>query len=187
MTTRKHPQNAVDRLLLQLSADVGTEFQRVARHNTNAADMQRWLNEQAVEANLSDRVSVSSCQNWREANFPPAAQAQIINALAGTYAGTDPAAALELALGVASGLVDLLVNQLTPERLEGASASSLLYQTSLLLKEIRASAGALQSLQYIRDRRALELAGAYRMVELLAEAGADEHIRAAIAQVESEV
>jgi hypothetical protein len=187
MAKQKHPQNAVDRLLLKLSSDVGNDFLRLARHNSNAADMQRWLNEQALEAGLSDRVSVSSCQNWREANFPPAAQAQLVNALASSYAGTDASAALELALGIAAELLDKLFQQITPEKLEEASVSSLLYQSTLLLKEVRASAGALHLLETIRDRRALELAGAYRMAELLQDSGMADAVAAAIAQVESEV
>lgn len=185
---RKHPQNRVDAALIALSPEIGDEFQRLARHNANASELQRWLNEKLAEAGISDRVSASSAQAWREANFPPAAQAAIVNALAGTYAGTDPAAALELALGVAAELLDRLFREASPEKLAEADISTVLYQSTLLLKEVRASAGALHALKHIRDRRSLELAGAYRLAELLlGDALTDAAIAAAIAQVEAEV
>jgi hypothetical protein len=111
------------------------------------------------------------------------------------YTGVEPHSALQMSLSMCVKLTDALMTHCTESRLASASAADLLMTVANLLKEMRSCARVLQDFKVTRDRKALELAGGYRVVEILRHLADDtahasmmiEFCDAAITQLEQEV
>lgn len=187
--SRKPPQNAIDRALDALDADSAADFRALAATRAAYSDLQQFLRERGQD------VSLSSCQTWFLANFPVGEEARLINELATNYAGVEPSAVMGIAIGAAVRLVNALTHELTPDRVRNASTESLLHQLGVYIKEARVAAVAAQEWQTLKDRKALELAGGYRVAELARAAARDlpqgqvleELLAAALTQLEREV
>lgn len=185
---RKTPQHDVDRVRARLSEDDRAEFDRFCSFNPSYSDIQRRLSE------LGHQVSMSAVQTWYAAHYPRGSEAIAINAMAQQYAGADPYAVLQMSMAVAAKLADTLLGR-ADEVVNTASPENVLHTLSTLLKEQRTCATTLHELKTIRDRRALELAGGYRVIEILRnhardtahEAIIQEFCDGAIAQLEQEV
>jgi hypothetical protein len=185
---RKRPQHDVDRIRAALSEDDRAEFDKFCTFNPTYSDIQRRLSE------LGYPVSMSAIQAWYSVNYPRGEEAVVLNDLAAKYRGADPYAVLQMSMTIAAKLADTLLEKVN-EKLDQASPENVLHTLSNLLREQRTCATVLHELQTTRDRKALELAGGYRVAEILrtnarntAQAAIiDELIDAAIAQLEQEV
>lgn len=188
-TPRKTPQTKADPAIASLSAEDRAELARMCASHANVTDIHRWL---------SDRVPgipYRSVLTWYNREYPSGENARFINdqILAG-HRGINPFDAHAASLGAVVRLTHLIMAQVDEAGIDGINAS-LLHNLVELLREQRQSAQAFVKTQRIKDTKALELAGGYRVVEIanrLAEntpyAGAiHEALKGAIAQLEQEV
>lgn len=192
MTSRKHPQSSIDVALSSIEEGDAHEFLEWCRFKPSYVDMQKRLQE------LGHQVSVSSLQRWYSNTFPKGDQAIALNALMSPYAGIDPQDALSMSLGVSTNLLCDLLRSVDASFVQSLSVSkpeSLLHALSVLVKEQRVASGKLHELKQIRDRTQLELAGGYRLLEIVRNLAKDtphesvilEFLDGGILQLESEI
>ena len=186
---QKSPQFDIDKARSQMTAEDLADFDHLCRFNPTYSDIQGRLKE------LGYTVSHSAVQSWFTANYPVGEEAKVINALTLSYTGVEPFQALQMSMSIAVSLTDSLMKHCDESRLASASAGDLMMTVGGLLKEMRTCAKTLQDWKVTRDRKGLELAGGYRLVEILRNLSEDSpqatHLRdfcdAAIAQLEQEV
>ncbi|PSB29905.1 hypothetical protein [Stenomitos frigidus] len=186
---QKSPQFDVDKARSQMRAEDLAGFDHFCRFSPTYGDIQRRLQE------LGFQVSGSAVQAWFTATHPVGHEAKVINALTLNYAGVEPFTALQMSMAIAVNLTDALMKHCTPERLASASAGDLMMTIGNLLKEMRTCARVLQDVKVTRDRKALELSGGYRVVEILRHLSEDssqaesitDFCDAALLQLEQEV
>jgi hypothetical protein len=187
----KAPQSSIDKILSELSEDDRAEFLEFCRFNPTYSDIKARLKE------LGHDASVSSIQRWYLRSFPVGDEAKKLNALMTPYAGADSLGALQMSLGVSTQLIDSFMQLLGQDELEKLKdrPATIAYQLSILLKEMRVTAAAINQQQVIRDRKSLELAGGYRLAELIKSfsesdpnfAVIEALINAALSQLEDEI
>ncbi len=148
----------VDDIRAQLSAEDCAEFDRLASFRPGLLDLQRYLGERG------HYVSVTSLSAWFDATYGTGAEAKRINLLAATYRGLDAHQALEMASGLALTAAAKMVERLDARAWQVDDPAQSL---QALLREARAAAAAAATMRTLEDRRELELAGAYRLAELL--------------------
>jgi hypothetical protein len=186
---QKSPQFDVDKARSQMTAEDLQGFDHLCRFNPTYGDIQGRLRE------LGHIVSHSAVQSWFTATYPVGDEAKVINALTMTYAGVEPYQALQMSMSIAVSLTDTLMKHCDESRLASASAGDLMMTVGNLLKEMRTCARVLQDFKVTRDRKALELAGGYRVIEILRHLAEDSPMAnniadfcdAAIGQLEQEV
>lgn len=186
---QKSPQFDVDKARSQMSAEDLAGFDHLCRFNPTYGDIQGRLKE------LGFTVSHSAVQAWYTASYPVGAEAKIINGLTLAYTGVEPYQALQMSMSIAVKLTDSLMSHCTESRLASATAGDLMMTVGNLLKEMRTCARVLQDFKVTRDRKALELAGGYRLAEILRHLAEDsphannisDFCDAAITQLEQEV
>lgn len=162
MTKRKAPQHKVDQIRSVMSAERLREFDEFCKYNRNTTAIRLLLEEWGY------KVSQSAVQNWYGAFFPVGEEAKKFNAIASAFAGVEISDALQKLLIINANLIDELTNALSIR--EGVSEmriEQLVVAIPQLSREVRACAEAVNGLKYIRDRRALEIAGAYRAIQEL--------------------
>lgn len=187
--TQKSPQFDVDKARSMMTAEDLAGFDHLCRFNPTYGDIQGRLKE------LGHIVSHSAVQAWYTASYPVGDEAKVINGLTIAYTGVEPYQALQMSMSIAVKLTSALMDHCTDARLASASAGDLMMTVGNLLKEMRTCAKSLQDFKVTRDRKALELAGGYRLVEILRHLTEDtpqahgiaEFCDAAIAQLEQEV
>jgi hypothetical protein len=185
----KSPQFDVDRARSEMSAEDLQQFDHFCRFNPGYRDIQQHLQE------LGFQVSMSAVQAWFTANYPVGPEAKAINALAMTYQGADPLNCLQMSVAATASLTDKLLSQVNERLWIEASPENILHTLASTLKEQRTAAIALHNITTIRDKRALELAGGYRLAEILTRLADDtpnatmmqEFCDAALLQLEHEV
>lgn len=187
----KSPQGAIDRILSELNEDDRAEFLNNCRFNPTYSDLQSRLRD------LGHQVSISAIQRWYLRSFPVGDEARMVNGIMTQYQGVDNVSALSMSLAVTTKLVDSLLQLLGADELETLrqKPQSIAYQLGILLKEMRVTAQTMQQMTTIRDRKSLELAGGYRLAELIKSsmesdpnyALIEAAVHAAILQLEDEV
>jgi hypothetical protein len=185
----KSPQFDVDRARSQMSPEDLQQFDHFCRFNPSYRDIQRQLQE------LGYQVSMSAIQAWYTTNYPVGEEAKAINALAAAYVGADPLNCLQMSVAATVTLTDRLLSQVSERLFVEASPENILHTLASSLKEQRTAAIALHNLTTIRDKKALELAGGYRLAEILQRLADDtpsatmmqEFCEAALSQLEQEV
>lgn len=186
---QKSPQFDVDKARSYMNAEDLAGFDHLCRFNPTYGDIQGRLKE------LGHIVSHSAVQAWYTSSYPVGEEAKVINALTLAYTGVEPYQALQMSMSICVSLTDSLMQHVDDSRLASASAGDLMMTIANLLKEMRTCARVLQDFKVIRDRKALELAGGYRLAEILRHLAEDspqannigDFCDAAIGQLEQEV
>jgi hypothetical protein len=160
--TRNTPQHKVDEVRSKLSAERLREFDEFCKHNRNTTAIRQLLEEWGY------KVSQSAVQNWYRAFFPVGDEARKFNALAIAFSGVEVEDALQKLLIINANLIDDLMKALDDRGGMGEMRlEQLLVAVPQLSREVRACAEAVNSFKYVRDRKALETAGAYRAIQEL--------------------
>jgi hypothetical protein len=170
-----------------MDADRLQEFDEFCRYNRNTTAIRQLLEDWGYQ------VSQTAVQNWYRRNFPVGAEAKRFNMLTSAFTGVEIQDALEKLLVVNANLIDNLLVAIEAKDLEEVQFSHLLSSVPQLSREIRACASEVNGLKYLRDRRELEIAGAYRVLQELQlifkdtpfEAPLKEASRSAIAKIEN--
>lgn len=165
-------------------------FDEYCRFNRTNTDIWRYL-----VAN-DYLISLTAVDHWRRDTFPDGEQAKLLNGLAQVYDGLEGDRSLATVEGIALALIRNLTQtyQQAPNKLD----PQLLKLFALLpgfMREARSSAASREEMRYIKDRAALELAGAQRMADILVqtfdgtsfEDALKEAVQGAMMQVEQEV
>jgi hypothetical protein len=152
----------VDEVRSKLSAERLREFDEFCKHNRNTTAIRQLLEEWGY------KVSQSAVQNWYRAFFPVGDEARKFNALAIAFSGVEVEDALQKLLIINANLIDDLMKALDDRGGMGEMRlEQLLVAVPQLSREVRACAEAVNSFKYVRDRKALETAGAYRAIQEL--------------------
>lgn len=191
MPKRRHPQTNAERVIATLDPDDLQQLRDACDRGDSAAAIHRWLRDR------DPSISYSSVLNWLNREYPQGQTSSSINQKLKVYRGINPHLAHASSLAAVIELTDALLALIrSPSGLSVADLNpSQLSNLSDLLREQRQSAIALAAQQAQGDRRELELAGAYRIAEIinrLAEgdphaAAISGYVRAAIAQLEHEI
>ena len=173
-----------------MSIEKRKAFDEYCRFNRNNTDIWRWL------INDGFIISLSAVDHWRKDNFPIGEQAKILNGLAQVYDGLEGDRSLASIEGIALSLIRQLTQtyQQAPNKLD----PDIIKLFSLLpgfMREARSAAASREEMKFIKDRAALELAGAQRMADILLLAFKDtsyedalkEAVQGAMLQIEQEV
>ncbi len=191
---RKTPQTNTDRAIAGLSEDDRAELTRLCESYANATEIHRFLVERCPG------LSYGSVLNWYSREYPPGERARTYNSLLQEFRGINPVSAHAAALAHVVRLTDEIMQEIDPE--DGREPTpvvdlppSVLSNLSDLLREQRQSAQALATAQRITDTRQLELAGGYRVAEIIRtlakgnpqESAIADMVSAAVAQLEKEV
>lgn len=194
---KKVQQTDTDRALATLEPSDRLDFLEFCRCNPTYIDMQRWLVEHG-----GGQVSIASLQKWYKRTFPTAEQAIAVNAIAAAFHGVDEKLMIQLSAGVAVKMIQLLFEYCQVEMesgdvvlRDGLKMDSALHALTVMLKEARTAAIALNNLKFSSDKAELELAGGYRVAEIARNFSKDlpyeraiaDCIDGALAQLEEEV
>lgn len=189
VTRRKHPRHKVDEIRYAMRPEKRREFDDFCRFGRNCTDIQRWL------ADEGHTISVTAVSAWRRATFPTGEQAKILNGLAQVYDGLEGDRSLQTVEGIALSLIRQLTQtwQSAPNKLD-PDILKLFALLPPLMRECRSSAAQREQMQFIRDRAALEIAGAQRACDILLqtfqatafEDSLREATRGAMSQIEQE-
>ena len=185
--TRNTPQHKVDKIRSEMDADRLQEFDEFCRYNRNTTAIRQLLEDWGYQ------VSQTAVQNWYRRSFPIGSEAKRFNALTSIFVGVELQDALEKLLIINANLVDNLMTTIESRDMQDVSVAGLLTSIPQMSREIRACASELNNLKYLRDRRELEIAGAYRAIQELQlifkdtpfEAPLKEASRSAIAKIEN--
>lgn len=164
-------------------------FDEYVKFNRNNTDVWRWLiNEGFV-------LSLGSVDHWRKDTFPIGEQAKVLNGLAQVYDGLQGDRSLATVEGIALSLIRNLTQtyQQSPNKLD-PQIIKLFALLPGFMREARSAAASREEMKYIKDRSALELAGAQRMGDILLlafegtsfEEALREAVQGAMMQVEQE-
>ncbi len=165
-------------------------FDEYCRFNRTNTDIWRYLVAQGY------LISLTAVDHWRRDTFPDGEQAKVLNGLAQVYDGLEGDRSLITIEGIALSLIRQLTQtyQQAPNKLD----PDILKLFALLpgfMREARSAAASREEMKYIKDRSALELAGAQRMADILVqtfdgtsfEDALKEATQGAMMQVEQEV
>lgn len=185
---RNSPQHKVDAIRAGLSPEQLAEFDDFCKHNRNTTEIRRLLEDWGY------KVSQSAVQNWYKATFPIGKEAKRFNLLANEYSGVDLSEALQKILILNANLIDRLIIALEEPVKEDFFLEDLVSMIPSLSREVRACASELQQIKYIKDRKELENAGAYRAMQELKlifadspfEKSLEEAIRAVLSKMDGE-
>lgn len=164
-------------------------FDEYCRFNRTNTDIWRYL---VAEGYL---ISLTAVDHWRKDTFPDGEQAKMLNGLAQVFDGLDGDRSLATIEGIALSLIRQLTQtyQQAPNKLD----PQLLKLFALLpgfMREARSSAASREEMRHIKDRAALERAGAQRLADILIQAfdgtsfedALKEAVQGAMMQVEQE-
>ncbi|ABA24681.1 hypothetical protein Ava_D0016 [Trichormus variabilis ATCC 29413] len=175
--TRKAPQHRVDQIRSLMSAERLQEFDEFCKHNRNTTAIRQLLEDWGY------KVSQTAVQNWYRAFFPVGEEAKRFNILTSAFSGVDTGDALQKVLVLNADLIDSVMEVLKLKGGVGAiDPEKLLPVVSHLSREVRACAEAVNGQKYIRDRKALEMAGAYRAIQELRLIFADTPFESALVE-----
>jgi hypothetical protein len=182
-------QTNADRAIATLTDDERDELTALCLAHANATEIHRWLGDRV------EGVSYSSVLTWLNREFPPGATAISLNRKLQEYRGFNPVDAHVASLCEVSRLLDLLLARISNSADLQALTPTVFSNLTDLLKEQRQSAQALANYKQMSDRKALELAGGYRLLEIASRhaegsphaAVLVETLKGAIAQLEDEI
>lgn len=175
----------VDRLCRDMAPEDYQEFLQFCRQSRSVVDIQRWLKDQLKDENNQPvHVPLAEVQAWYYNRFPTGKEAEYFHLKADEAQGVDPARAQEWLLTriakLTSDAYDRIFNDAVVEALEPQELTVL---TTNLSREMKTLATNMQAEQSARSRRDFELAGAYRMVELIEQTVEKTPIRDAVQAV----
>jgi hypothetical protein len=188
-TPQRPKQTNADRAIATLTDDERDELTSLCLAHANATEVHRWLGDRV------EGVSYSSVLTWLNREFPPGATAISLNRKLQQYRGFNPVDAHLASLCEVSRLLDLLLARIANGSDLQALTPTVFSNLTDLLKEQRQSAQALVNYRQMSDRKNLELAGGYRLLEIASRhaegsphaAVLVEMLKGAIAQLEDEV
>jgi len=161
---RKQRPTAVDTFRHDISEDSDAELLRItALPNIGVPDIHRYL------VSIGYNGSLRSCYTWYTAHKKIGEQAKIFNELLKDYEGVAAEKVLQKLTITFSNQLDIALAKIAPVEGTEASISQTEYLKAIpqLGREVRSCVQAINQLESIRDRRGLELAGAYRMAQEL--------------------
>jgi hypothetical protein len=164
-------------------------FDEYCRFNRTNTDIWRWL---VAEGFI---ISLTAVDHWRKDTFPDGEQAKILNGLAQVYDGLQGDRSLQAIEGIALSLIRQLTQtyQQAPNKLD-PDILKLFALLPSFMREARSAASQREEMKFIKDKGALELAGAQRMADILLLAFKDttyedalkEAVHGAMLQIEQE-
>lgn len=171
-----------------MSPELDAELLRIADlPSVSIPDFHKWLIE------IGFKGSLRCVYTWHEAHRKVGAAAQKFNKLLEDYEGASGEKALQKLLVVFTEQLDVALTNLGTVE-EPISGADYLKALPHLGREIRSCVTAMNTLSSIRDRKALEVAGAWRMaaeLRLIFEESAfldalEEAIKSAMLKIEDE-
>lgn len=182
-------QTKADAAIATLAADDQDFLECLIDQHTNASDIHRWLAEKTSPPPSYGSVLAYLHRCRREGE-----SARLVNELLGDYQGINPTQAHAAALCHVVYLTHEVMQEIREKGVREIGTEKL-DKITALLREQRQSAQAFHQQQRLQDRKELELAGGYRVVEIatgIAEgtphAGAiADTLKGSIAQLEQEV
>lgn len=184
----KQRPTKVDEFRHDLSPELDAELLRIADlPNISVPEIHKWLLEQGFVGSLR------CIYTWHEQHRKVGAAAQKFNKLLEDYQGASSEKALQKLLVVFTEQLDVALTNIGSAE-EPISGADYLKALPHLGREIRSCVTAMNSLTTIRDRKALEVAGAFRMaaeLRLIFEESAfldalEEAIKSAMLKIEDE-
>lgn len=154
---------SIGKVIETLSPTQRKDLWDFARSSAKALDIQKWIKEET-----DDYVSIASIQAWLEANILTGREAIAFNDMANTYAGLDTKAAQEWLLGNTGVVLAKAFTKLGDMDLDSIERpGEIMALLPGLQREFRSLASSLDQRKYIESKTALELAGGYRVAEIL--------------------
>jgi hypothetical protein len=179
------PPTKCDRLIGRLTQEQRSTLEQLIAEHAPATELHRYLS-------AIGPVTYDSVLTWYNREYPPGEKALSANRLVGQCRGLSHADAHAAALAAVVTVSARLIESFEALNIESAwrSAGTLVD----VLREQRQCAQALAQAQRLGDRRALELAGGYRVAELaltiardtVQDSAVQEVIQGALARFEEE-
>lgn len=158
---RKPRPTAVDEFRRQLSKDDDIDLIRLLKlPGMTGIEVYNYLN------SLGYTGSLKSVYNWMSQQKVTGEKAEQINELLSDYQGIEVDKVLEKLLGLLTQQLDVAITKLTStNNIEGQDIPLSEYVRTLpqLGRELRGCVQLANSLQFVKDKRTLELGGAFRM------------------------
>ena len=158
---RKQRPTAVDEFRRQLNKDDDLELIRLLRlPGITGIEIYNYLN------TLGYNGSLKSVYNWYSQQKVTGEKAEQINELLKDYQGIEVDKVLEKLLGLLTQQLDVAIGKLTATNdIQGQDLPLSEYVRTLpqLGRELRGCIQLANSLQFVKDKRSLELGGAFRM------------------------
>lgn len=182
---------SIGKVIEALSPTQRKDLWDFARSAPRAIDIQKWIKEET-----GDYVSIASIQAWAEANICTGREAIVFNDMASTYAGLDTKSAQEWLLGNTGTVLAKAFTKLQDMDLDTIERpGEIMALLPGLQREFRSLATSLAQQKYIENKTSLELAGAYRVAEILRQIfqgtqfqrPLDQALEGALMQLEEEV
>lgn len=146
---------------MQLHEDQRSEFLEFCRWNVGYEAIRRRLEE------LGHPVSIASVSSWHRKAFPPGMEAIALREVTADFSGIDAQSLHEFSLGLAAKLLAMVGEEINGKRRLAEFEHGTIYNAIALLKELRQSASVFEDRKFLKDRRAHELNGAYRLAQLI--------------------
>lgn len=178
---RNTPQHKVDLMRSEMTAERVQEFDEFCRYNRNTTAIRQLLEDWGY------KISQTAVQNWYRATYPVGQQAIAFNALASEYTGVEVGDALQKLLVINANLIDRFLTIIQSLDSEAFRVENIVSTIPALSREMRACASELNNLRYVKDRKELEVAGAYRAMQELKLTFADTPFEAALEEASRSV
>lgn len=173
--TRKPRPTAVDEFRRSLTADDDNELLRLIRlPGVTGIELYNFLN------NLGFTGSLKSVYNWYAQQKVTGDKANQINELLQDYQGIEVDKVLEKLLGLLTQQLDVAIAKLASGENQEIPLTDYIRTLPQLGRELRGCVQLANSLQYVRDKRTLELGGAFRMGRELEDTFKDSPFYAAL-------
>jgi hypothetical protein len=149
--TQKHPQNAVERAVAELSPEDLEEFNSLVRANSAHRTIADWFGELGV------KISVGQVATWWKRHRPRGKEMITLNAWAEQFRGADEDELLELSAGLTANLVKLLYAEYDA----GAVSGNVKLQSLLEgIRELRQITEVISNRRQTRDEKESQFEGA---------------------------
>lgn len=186
---KKSGNYKVDKFLRTITPEQQDEIFSLLRFRPSYAEIHQVLKDRGYDG------GICSVMSWYHSRFPTGDKAKEINQLALAAQNVNVSDVLQLSLVRVIGVVSTVMARIETgdilNQMDGAEAVKLL---PALNREVRALAAGLQEMNYLSDRKQVELAGATMMAETLEAIFQDDPnmlealqvgIRAALEKIES--
>lgn len=159
--TRKPRPGLVDEFRATLEEELDNELVRLANlPNISVTEIYNWLVTNGYKGSLN------STYTWYTNYKRAGEKAQVFNALLKEYEGVEAEKVLQRLLVTLSEQLDTAINSITTAE-KPVSPTEYLRLLPQLGRELRSVVTAINTLQFLKERRELEMAGALRMANEL--------------------
>lgn len=148
----KTPQNSIDKILVTLPEEEKNYFLKMARHNANYGDLQKFLNKKA-----NAKISINAIARWFKYNKPTGTEARIINELIKEWEGINPNSLIHLSAGITANLILKIKDAI---EIEATSEATKLTNLIELLKELRQISVEINKVNQEKDTTEIYKSGA---------------------------